>query len=227
MFYSTKQAEDMCAEDPSLLFDLIKENDKEILEKILYSNIDFNIVDGNGNNIIMCLLKNKYYDLVLKYIDRVNINHQNNLGDTLMHMLFTIDYKDVREIIDYILENTEINLNIRNNLGETILDKSISKNYLYSTIKILENDNFDSIDIYSFKKLYETYIKSSNYGMYSKLSNLEIIMDSIEKKSLIPKMRKLLYLINNNKSYIKKDFDKSRIDVLDNLINTVVKEVIS
>ena len=227
MFYSTKQAEDMCNEDPSLLFNLIKENDKETLENILDSNIDFNIVDVNGNNIIMCLLKNKYYDLVLKYIDRVDINHQNSLGDTIIHMLFSVDYKDVREIIEYVLENTEINLNIRNNLGETILDKSISKNYLYSTIKILENDNFDSIDIYSFKKLYDTYIKSNNYGMYSKLSNLEIIMDNIERKSLIPKMRKLVYLINNNKNYIKRDFDKSKIDVLDNLINKVIKEVIS
>ncbi|MBQ8891493.1 MAG: hypothetical protein IJ068_01345 [Bacilli bacterium] len=227
MFYSTKQAEDVCSCEPALLFDLIKESDKEVLENILNSDTDFNIEDDNGNNIIMCLLKNKYYDLVLKYIDRVDINHQNAAGDTIMHILFSIDYKDVREIIEYILENMTIDLNIKNNLGETILDKSISKNYLYTTIKILENDSFDSIDIYSFKKLYETYIKSNNYGMYSKLSNLEIIMDSIEHKRLIPKMRKLVYLINNNKDDIEKDFYKSKIDVLDNLINKVVKEVIN
>ena len=227
MFYSTKQAEDMCSDEPSLLFNLIEENDKEVLENILNKDVDFNIEDQEGNNIIMCLLKKKHYDLVFKYIDYVDINHQNKLGDTLMHMLFSIDYKNVREIIDYILENKDFNFNIKNNLGETVLDKSIAKNYLYSTVKILENDKFDSIDVYSFKKLYETYIKSNNYGVYSKLSNLEIIIDSIEKKRLIPKMRKLIYLINNNKDNIEKNFSKSKVDVLDNLINRVVKEVVN
>ena len=227
MFYSTKQAEDICSDEPSLLFNLIKEDSKEILENILDTCHDFNIEDNDGNNIVMCLLKNKYYDLVLKYIKYVDINHQNSDGDTLLHMLFSIDYKEVREITECILENTSIDLNIRNNLGETILDKSISKNYLYSTIKILENDSFNLIDVYSFKKLYETYIKSNNYGIYSKLSNLELIIDSIEKKSLIPKMRKLVYLINNNKIYIEKDFYKSKIEFLDNLINKVIKEVVN
>ena len=227
MFYSVEQATNSCESDPSLIFQLIKEGDIEVISKILEKDIDFNITDTLGNNIVMALLKSKYYDLVLKYIDRVDINHQNNEGDTIMHMLASCNYLNVREIIDYVLNNGEINLNLKNNQGETILDKSISNNYLYTTIKILEQDNFQTIDIYSFKKLYDTYIKSDNYGAYSKLSNLEVILDNIENKRLVPKVRKLVYLIENNKRVIENDFNKSKTSIIDNLINRVIKEVIN
>jgi len=228
MFYSVSQAESACESEPSLVFQLIRENDKEVIEKIINKeNFNFNIIDNLGNNVIMALLKNKYYDLVLEYIDKVNINHQNNEGDTIMHMLASTNYLNVREIIDKVLDKEEINLNLKNNQGETILDKSINSNYLYTTIKILEQDNFESIDIYSFKKLYDTYIKSDNYGTYSKLSNLESILDSIENKRLIPKVRKLIYLIENNKEGIENDFLKMKTGKIDNLINRVIKEVIN
>ena len=228
MFYSIEQAESKCSEDPSLLFELIKTKDKEVIEKILEnSEIDFNLVDEFGNNVIMSLLKSKYYKLVLENIDKVDINHQNNDGDTIMHILSSINNVNVCEIIEYLLENKNIDLNIKNNNGETALDKSIKSNYLYITIKILESERFNSIDIYSFKKLYDTYIKSNNYGMYSKMSNLEIIIDSIENKRLIPRMRKLIYLINNNKNSIQEDFYNSKTSIIDKLINKVIKEVIS
>ena len=228
MFYSIEQAIDSCDSDPSLIFELIKEGDKFVIAKILeLGEIDFNLTDNLGNNVIMSLLKHKYYELVNLYIDKVNINHQNNDGDTIMHMLASINYINVREIIDYILKNKDLDLNLKNNLGETILDKSIKSNYLYTTIKILEQENFNSIDIYSFKKLYDTYIKSSNYGTYSKLSNLEIILDSMENKKLIPKVRKLLYLIENNKNSIEDEFLKMKTGMIDNIINRVIKEVIN
>ena len=228
MFYSIEQASIMCEEDPYLSFSVIKTNDRDVIEKVISKNdFDFNLEDELGNNIVMCLLKNKYYDLVLKYIDKVDINHQNNDGDTIMHMLSSINYVNVKEIIEYVLKNKEIDLNLKNNVGETILDKSINNNYLYTTIKILENDKFNLIDVYSFKKLYDTYIKSSNYGTYSKLNNLEIIMNSIENKKLIPKMRKLVYLIENNKESIEEDFSKSKISIIDSLINRVIKEVVN
>ena len=228
MFYSVSQAESACESDPSLIFQLIKENDGEVIEKIINKeNFDFNIVDNLGNNVIMALLKNKYYDLVLLNIDKVDINHQNDEGDTIMHMLACTNYLNVREIIDVVLNNKDIDLNLKNNKGETILDKAISSNYLCTTIKILEQDGFESIDIYSFKKLYDTYIKSDNYGAYSKLSNLEVILDNIENKKLIPKVRKLVYLIENNKNKIEDEFMKMKTGKMDHLINRVIKEVIN
>lgn len=228
MFYSINQAESLCDADPSLIFSLIKENDIEVVNKIISKEgFDFNIEDSDGNNVIMYLLKNKQYDLVLKYISKVDINHQNNDGDTLAHILVGINYVNVKEIIEYVLNNKEFIPNIKNKLGETILDKSIKNNYLYTSIKILEDERFNSIDVYSFKHLYEAYIKSSNYGKYSKLYNLEIILDNLEDKKLLPRMENLLNLIKKNKENIKNDFNVSKTDSLDNIINNVIMDVVS
>lgn len=228
MFYSILQAESLCDSNPSLIFSLIKEEDMEVVNKIISKDgFDFNIEDLEGNNVIMYLLKNKQYDLVLKYIDKVDINHQNNDGDTLAHILVSINYVNVKEIIEYVLSNKKFIPNIKNKVGETILDKSISNNYLYTTIKILENKRFNSIDIYSFKNLYETYIKSSNYGKYSKLSNLEVILDNLESKRLMPRMERLINLIQKNIDTIKDDFNLSKTEQLDNIINLVIMDAIS
>lgn len=228
MFYSVIQAESACEEEPSLIFSLIKESDTEVIESIINkSDYDFNIVDKNNNNVLMFLLKNKNYDLVLKYIDKIDINHQNSDGDTIMHMLVTIDYSLVKEIIECILNKNEFIPNIKNNLGETILDKSINNNYLYTTIKILGDERFNSIDIYSFKNLYETYIKSNNYGKYSKLSNLETILDNLENKKLLPRMKRLVNLIYKNLDSIKDDFYEQKTEKIDNLINTFVAECLN
>ena len=228
MFYSVIQAESACEEEPSLIFSLIKESDTEVIESVISkSDYDFNIVDKNNNNVLMALLKNKNYDLVLKYIDKIDINHQNSDGDTIMHMLVTIDYSLVKEIIECILNKNEFIPNIKNNLGETILDKSINNNYLYTTIKILGDERFNSIDIYSFKNLYETYIKSNNYGKYSKLSNLETILDNLENKKLLPRMKRLVNLIYKNLDSIKDDFYEQKTEKIDDLINTFVAECLN
>ena len=228
MFYSIMQAESLCDADPSLIFSLIKENDIEVVEKIISKEgFDFNTIDSDGNNVIMYLLKNKNYDLVLKYIDKVDINHQNNDGDTLAHILVGINYVNVKEITHKVLNNKDFIPNLKNKLGETILDKSIKNNYLYTSIKILEDERFNSIDIYSFKNLYETYIKSSNYGKYSKLSNLEIILDNLENKPLMPRMQKLLDLIDAHIEKIKSEFKVSKTDEMDNIINKVIMDAIN
>ena len=228
MFYSIMQAESLCDADPSLIFSLIKENDIEVINKIISKDgFDFNVLDENGNNVIMDLLKNKQYDLVLKYIDKVDINYQNNDGDTLSHILVGINYHNVKEILDYVLNNKDFIPNIKNKQGETILDKSIKNNYLYTSIKILEDKRFNSIDIYSFKHLYEAYIKSNNYGKYSKLSNLEVIIDNLDTKPLLPRMKNLLNVIKSNKDVIKNDFNSSKTDFLDNVINKCVMDVVS
>jgi len=228
MFYSVTQVEGMIESDPSLIFSLIKEGEWEVVERVLDKDlIDLNLLDENNDNVVMNLLKNKQYNLVLKYLDRIDINHQNKDGDTLMHMLTCINYVNIREILEKVLNMDNIDLNLKNNLGETILDKSINNHYLYTTMKILENKKFNSIDIYSFKHLYEEYIKSNNYGKYSKLSNLEIILESMENKRLIPRMRKLLYLIEYNIELIKKDINKSKTEKLDYIIDHIVMDTIS
>ena len=195
MFYDIEKAIDACDNDPSLVFEAIKNNYRDVYSKVIAKEgFDFNIVDENGNNVLMRLLKNKDYDLVLDYIDKYDfsINHQNNNGDTIMHILVTFNYIDVKDIFEKVLEREDFLPNIKNNNNESILDKSINNQYLYLSIKILADKRFNSISLYSFKNLYETYIKSNNYGTYSKLNNYTLIFDNLKKKRLMPSMMNLL-----------------------------------
>lgn len=227
MFYDEIQAEKMCEEDPSLLFMVIKEDYREVIEKVISKeNFDFNLCDNDGNNVLMRLLKAKHYDLVLKYIDKpdFDINHQNNDGDTFAHILVMINYVSVKDIINKLLDRKDFIPNIKNNLGETILDKSINNHYIYTTAKILGDKRFNNINLASFKNLYETYIKSNNYGTYSKINNFTLIIDNLNKKDLGENMTKLINLLTKNKELIKNDFFMSKIENLDTIINHLIEE---
>ena len=229
MFYDILKAVESCDEDPSLIFEAIKMNYKEVYSKVLENNnFDFNLCDKDGNNVLMRLLKNKDYDLVSKYIEneKIDINHQNDDGDTLAHLLVMINYVDIREIFDKLLNRKDFIPNIKNNKNETILDKSINNYYIYTSVKILEDKRFNNIGLYSFKNLYETYIKSSNYGTYSKLNNFEIIFNSLKEKKLMPTMSKLISIIKKEENEIKNDFIKSKTECLDMIINHLIKETI-
>ena len=229
MFYDIEQAISACEEEPSLVFVALKNNYRDVYEKVLEKeNYNFNIVDNGGNNILMRLLKNKDYDLILKYVSNpsININHQNVDGDTFMHLLVTHNYLDIKEIFEHVLKRSDFLPNIKNNNNESILDKSINDNYIYTVIKILSDNRFNSISLYSFKKIYEAYIKSNNYGTYSKLNNYVLIFDNLKKKKLMPSMCKLINLLKSKEKIIKSDLAKSRLDSLDQIINHVIEETI-
>ena len=229
MFYDLEQAIMACDDDPSLLFEAIKENYREVYEKVIEKeDFDFNLCDEEGCNVLMRLLKHKDYDLVERYIDRdnIDINHQNMDGDTLAHILVTINYIDVKNIIDKLLAREDFIPNIKNNRNETILDKSINNKYLYTTMKILSDSRFNNIGLLSFKHLYETYIKSNDYGKYSKLNNFEIIFDNLCNKELVPVMEKLVLLIKKKEGSIRNDFIISKTENLDTIINNLIKETI-
>ena len=229
MFYDINRSIEDCINNPDLLFEAIKMNYREVYEKVLESeNFDFNILDKNNENVLMRLLRNKDFDLVKKYImnENILINHQNNDGDTIMHLLVTYDYASVKEIIENIIKRHDFMPNIKNNNNETILDKSLDKHYLYATMKILEDKRFNNINLYSFKNLYETYIKSKDYGIYSKLNNYTMIFNNLRKKSLKPTMSKLMKLLKKEESSIKSDFYKSKTENIDMIINHLIEETI-
>ncbi|MDD3241935.1 MAG: hypothetical protein PHQ64_04125 [Bacilli bacterium] len=227
MFYDETQAISSVGEEPSLVFQLIKEDHISIVEKVLSKRIiDINICDDLGNNLMMRLLKHGSYDIVLKNMSNPDwdINKQNNDGDTFGHILATINYVNVAPIINKLKKNKTFIPNIKNNKGETILDKSINNNYIYTTIKILEDSRFNNIDIVSFKNLYDTYIKSNHYGKYSKVTNLEIIVDNLENRQLLPRMEKLIEVIKENFEVIKDEFFKNKYGCLDKIIKDLLTE---
>ena len=81
------------------------------------------------------------------------------------------------------------------------------------------------IDVVSFKKIYETYIKSNEYGKYSKVNNLQMIIKSLEKKDqLLPTMQQLIEKVKSNMSLIKKEIMLNKSKYLECIINDVLIE---
>ena len=225
MFYDETKTISACDDDPTLVFEAIKLELKELVDKILSrKTFDYNVVDENGNDVMMRLLKKGYYDVVLNHMNdkRWNVNHQNNNGDTFAHILVSMDYSKVVEIIKTLLKNKEFIPNIRNNEGETILDKSINSCSIYTTTKILKDKRFDSVGVFSFKKLYDTYIKSNIYGKYTKLTNLEMIVDNLDGREIAPQVKEIIEKIKSNFVTIKEEVINNKTDSMDLIINTAL-----
>ena len=227
MFYDEAKAIKACEEEPSLIFELIREEHFKLVDLLLTKKkVDINICDELGNNVLVRLLKKGQYDLVLKHMKnkKWDVNHQNNEGDTFAHILVLHNYVNVLEIINTLKKNKNFMPNIKNNKGETILDKSINDNYIYTTIKILEDHRFNNINVISFKNLYDTYIKTNHYGKYTKLTNLQIILDNLEDKTLLPNMQKLISTVKANFDVIKEEVMNNKTKELDNIITSVLLE---
>lgn len=208
-FYNEEQAIRVCLEKPEMIFGLIKEGYLDVVGKIL--SLDkkiINAVDEDGNSVMMALLSRKSYDLVLKNMKnrQWDVNHQNNIGNTFSHILVTLNYLKVLNILEQLKKNKNFIPNIRNSRGETILDRAVLSNNLCTAIKILDDRRFNNIDVLSFKYMYDKYINNSYYGTYSKINNLEIIVCKMRKKEkLKPNVRKLINNIFSNMDKIKDD----------------------
>ncbi len=227
MFYDETKTMNACDDEPSLIFELLKEEHINLIDKILSrKTFNINVVDEAGNNILTRLLKKGHYEIVLKYMKNKawNVNIQNNDGDTFAHILATINYVYVIDIIKELKKNKSFMPNIKNNRNETMLDKSINDKYIYTAAKILEDKRFNNIDIFSFKNLYDTYIKTNRYGAYTKITNLQTIIETLEYKSLVPRMEKLIQELKNSFDIIKEEFIQNKTNELDNIITTMIIE---
>lgn len=228
MFYSETKTIELVSEDPSLVFELIKEDNLEFVDMLLKKKIvDINTCDEFGNSILVRLLKAGAYDIVLKHMTNKDwdVNHQNMDGNTFAHYLVAINYVSVIDIINKLKKNKDFLPNIKNNKGETILDKSINDNYIYTTVKILEDSRFNNIDVLSFKNLYDTYIKSNNYGKYSKVNNLEIIVNNLNNKNLLPTVEEIIEFIKKNFNAIKEEvLNSNKSTRIDTIIQNVLEE---
>lgn len=227
MFYSEQQVVDACTEEPSLIFNVIKRGDFEIVEKLLDNNaVNVNTCDGAGNDVVTRLLKAKQYDLVIKFMKKKNwdVNHQNVEGNTFGHFLALDNSVGALKVVEQLIKKKNFIPNIKNNKGETVLDSAINNNYVYTVFKILQDKRFNDIDFDTFKKLCDVCVKNSYYGKYSRLNNLEVIVDNLEKKELAPGMRKLIEQISNNMETIRCEILKNKSSILENIINSCKEE---
>ena len=227
MFYDEQQAFNACSEEPSLIFALIKEGHFSVVEALVEKNkVDVNLYDSLGNDVVTRLLKAKQYELVLKLMKKRSwdMNHQNIDGDTFGHILALDNSVSALMIVSELIKKKNYMPNIRNNKGETIFDRAINNNYIGAAFKILEDKRFNNISVLSFRNLCYASIKNVYYGKYSKLNNLEIIVESLEKKELVPSMQILVDKINDNLEEIKNEIMDDGFSVLENIIDTSLEE---
>ena len=229
MFYDEEQAVKACEEEPSLIFELMKEGHMQLVDFLLKKKkVSLKTIDQDGNTVLMKLLKMRQYDLVEKYINDLDsdINHQNNEGNTFAHLLATKDYVHTANIIKKLRRNKEFMPNIRNNEGKTILDLAISAGNLCTTLKLLEDKRFNDIDLVSFTNLYNTFVKSEEFGKYTKLMNLETIISELSKKSrLLPRVEEIISLVKKNFDIIKNELMNNKLTFMDNIVKNVTMGV--
>ncbi len=217
-----QQMYEACLDNEFLVFDLIKHDEVEVIEKLIENNkINVNIVDGVGNDVVMRLLKAKRYDLVLLLMKKRNwnVNRQNEEGNTFGHILAQDNSLNAVVVMNELKKKKDYAPNIKNDKGETALDKAINNNYLATAFKILSDKRFDSIDLDSFKNLFKVCVKNNYYGKYAKISNLEVIVDSLDKKDLVPNLERIVEEIKDNFEIIKKEIMNNRLGVLESIIN--------
>ncbi len=227
MFYDELKTISDCDDDPSILFLLLKEGHVELIDKILSKKkIDLNIVDDEGDNFIMKLLKRGHFKLVLKHINnkKIDINHQNKEGNTFAHILVSFSNPLIIDILKIIKKRKEFEPNIRNNNGETILDISLESGYSSTIFNILEDERFSEVGVLSFMNLYKKFIKTKEYGIYSKVSNIELIIDSLEDKEVAPKVKDVIKYFKENFDEIKENVFSNKTKELDKYVLNVLSE---
>ena len=115
---------------------------------------------------------------------------------------------------------------------------SISSNFTgFFTEELLNGTTGDDIDIKAynyikanvsttdFQNKLKTYIETNKYGKYTKLNNLEIIIDSLDEKALMPSMQRLINLIKENFEYIKERLISNKNTGISDYINDVIQTV--
>ena len=223
MFNNEQQMVLACKEVPSMIFKIISKGYFEVVEKLIEDNtIDVNLTDTVGNDVVTRLLKARQYDLVIQLMKKKNwdVNHQNLDGNTFGHILAQDDSFMAISVVEQLKKKMNFLPNIKNNKGETIIDIALSNNYLSTAFKILEDKRFNSISIISFKTLFNVCIKNKKYGKYSKISNLEIIVDSLEKKELDSDLTDLILHLHKNMDTIKRDILNNNFRLVDSLISS-------
>lgn len=226
LFYDKLQTMRACEEDPSLIFELIKDGYFDVVDELISKNkVSINVYDNIGNDVMMKLLKYKQYNLILKFMNKRDwdVNHQNDDGNTFGHLLMNDNSIHSLKLFMRLSKKKNYIPNIKNRNGESVFDRAI-KNDSVVALKILKDKRFDNIDILSLKKLFDTYINNNYYGKYSKISNLDIIVESLEKKDLLPNMRYLIEKIKMNIDLIKNAIMKNKLKAIDNFINTSLME---
>ena len=209
-------------EDPTLIFQYIRRGKYDLAFELVNKNIvNINTLDSIGNDVVTKLLKAKQYEYVIQLMKKKNwnVNNQNDEGNTFGHILAMDNSPMAVKVVEALTNKSNYIPNLKNKRHETAMDIALNNNYLCTAFKLLEDKRFNEIDFSSFKNLFMTSIENKDYGKYSKINNLEIIVESLEKKDLSDVMRDLIDCIVEN-------LEKIKIDIMNNR-NYTMEAIIS
>lgn len=209
-------------EDPTLVFSYIRRCNYELAYELVDKNIvSINTLDSVGNDVVTKLLKAKQYEYVILLMKKKNwnVNNQNDEGNTFGHILAMDNSPMAVKVVEELTKKSNYIPNLKNKKHETAMDIALNNNYLCTAFKLLEDKRFNEIDFSSFKNLFMASIENKDYGKYSKITNLEIIVDSLEKKDLSEAMRDLINCIIENLDRIKNDIMNNRSYTIDSIIS--------
>ena len=209
-------------EDPTLIFTYIRRGNYELAYELVDKNIvSINTLDSIGNDVMTKLLKAKQYEYVIQLMKKRNwnVNNQNDEGNTFGHILAMDNSPMAVKVVEALTKKSNYIPNLKNKKHETAMDIALNNNYLCTAFKLLEDRRFNEIDFSSFMNLIMTSIENKYYGKYSKLNNLEIIVDSLEKKELEGTMKDLINNIIDNLDSIKIDIMHNRNYTMESIIS--------
>ena len=217
-----RELSNACKDDPSSIFNLIKDGKYEMAYNLVNKNmVSVNTIDGVGNDVVTRFLKAKQYNYVIELMKKKNwnVNHQNYEGNTFGHILAQYNSMMAGKVAEQLTKKSNYLPNIRNNKGFSAMDIALSNNYLCTAFKILEDKRFTDIDIFSFKNLFNVSIQNKDYGKYSRITNLEIIVENMDKKELNSSLANIINIIKTNMEAIKWEIMHNKYNILESIIN--------
>jgi len=134
----------------------IIEQDVDIIQLLIDSNIDINIQDINQQIALHVSIINSHYDVAYAILQQqdVNVNVQDRDGDITLHVLFIQQcYDDSSDVINLLLDMENININIRNSQGKTPLHILIDNFGRYEPCYDSDDDSNDNSDMAFIDKL--------------------------------------------------------------------------
>jgi len=159
----------------------------ESIKGFIENGGDINIVDENGDNLLLLSIMNFRKDVVKFLINNgIDINHKNNTGENAIYLLIKTRYMDILNTVinkkDAIVTNNDL-FNFSRTLKITSEQRSIALN------SFLNNKNVDWKKKDSIGKYFFEYIKidilSYYYAGIDDNELLDFIMNFYEKKNKI------------------------------------------
>lgn len=194
-----------------------KYSDEHLSQSKFTNRINPSLVNINGQTIGHMILYD-YRDYYKKYlpniIEKSNLNYQDNIGNTIMHLLIELD---IWKQYSSILETKKINITIKNNKKQTILNIVHAHDRSYF-IEIISKGYYDYLKKHpnGWLEKWQNECSQKNITNESEKKCIKLIIKSIQSsKSIFPtKLNKKTIAIDLDENIEYTTFVGYTIDII-------------